>query len=383
MSSYKHGRKIKHRRKIYKKKKKHPVLSATVTVVLTVVIVFLGYSIGEPVVSFLKNNDNDEKVTEFEPEITTEESTEPAQTTSNTTETEKISNESTVWYFSTSTPDDMETLTAEIEIAKQSGANTFAVVLKQQGGTIHYKSEIASIQGSNIIVGQLTAKEIVDVITNNEMRPVAIIDVLYDNLVPRVIEGTGYTFENQSTTWLDNKASSGGKPWTSPFSNKTKEYIGQIVDEAMTSGFKDVIAKNIIFPPFRNSDLNYIGSSVEDENRYTSLVSMMDIIKSKVTSKEGTAYLYVDATKVIDGTQEVFVPEQLQGVKFITEITKSTFKDEDVSSSSTQNIISKLKELALENEILIRTSKADFSDEELEIIQDVCKENNINCDFKS
>lgn len=383
MSSYKYGRKIKHTRKIYKKRKKNSVLSVIITVVIVFAAVFVGFSIGKPVVNYFKDNDNNKKATEFQPEITTAETKETSQTTATTEVTEDESSKSAVFYISTAIPDDMETLKAEIEIAKQSGANTFAVELKKEGGTLHYKSEISEIQGSDIIVGTLTAKEIADEIISSGLKPVAIIDVLNDNLLPRAVLGSGYTFENQSTMWLDNKASSGGKPWASAFSDKTRQYISEVVDEVVKSGFVDIIAKDVEFPPFRNSDLNLVGSSVKDENRYTALTSIMDIIRDKVKPSGGTTYLYVDGAKVISKSQEVFVPSELENIKFIVQITKDSFTGGVVTDESANDLISQLKGLASPNELLLRKTSADFSDEELEIINKASTKNDINSNFKS
>lgn len=384
MSSYKRGRKVKHRKKIYKKRKRNSALSVIITIVLVVVAVFVGYSVGLPVVNYFKDKDNETHVTEFEPEITTEQTQETQETTAVVVEEpEDVTSKSAVFYIASAVPDDMETLKAEIDIAKQSDANTFAVVLKQEGGTIHYKSSISSIQDSDIIVGTLTAKEISDEIISNGMKPVAIIDVLSDNLLPRVSSGTGVTFENGSTTWLDNKVSSGGKPWVSPFSEKTRLYISQVVDEVVNNGFSDVIAKDVEFPPFRNSDLKLVSSDFKAENRNTALTSIMNVITDKVKSLGGTTYLYVDGTKVIDGTEEVFVPSQLGDIKYIAEITKNTFKGEVITSASVKDLILEFKDLSAPNEILMRNKKADFTQDELDIISKTSTENDINSNFKS
>ena len=113
-----------------------------------------------------------------------------------------------------------------------------------------------------------------------------------------------YLFENSTSTWLDNSVSAGGKSWITPFSDSSKEYISGFVSEISDAGFAGIIAGELIFPPFRRSDLEYVGASVQSPTRYTALAEFSNSIQATLGEAKSYA-IEVDALDILRGNDEV------------------------------------------------------------------------------
>ncbi|MDE5993440.1 MAG: hypothetical protein K2G87_10380, partial [Oscillospiraceae bacterium] len=90
-----------------------------------------------------------------------------------------------------------------------------------------------------------------------------------------------------------------------------RSYAAYLSNEISSSGFDSIIFDGIVFPPFRNSDLNYIGAIVKDPNKYKSLISIADIAAKAAEANETSVIVTVSAKDVLNGTSDLFKPAEL------------------------------------------------------------------------
>lgn len=126
--------------------------------------------------------------------------------------------------------------------------------------------------------------------------------------MPDADAAAGYRVTDGSR-WLDNTKENGGKAWASPFSTVTVQYLTEITGEVSRAGFSQIWCKDAVFPDFRESDLNYIGESVQNPERNAALVQLVNQLAQ--TAGNVPLWVEVDAADAAEGTAEVFQPDTL------------------------------------------------------------------------
>jgi hypothetical protein len=133
----------------------------------------------------------------------------------------------------------------------------------------------------------------------------------------------------------------------SPFSQDTKNYLSAIVTELTENGIQGIICEDVVFPDFREKDLDYIGDTVKDENRYTALVDILNTIQKSANGKDVLfKFSLVDALR---GDVEALKPDELNENIILTPYIQlselsSTFSYGGNSISlSTQSTYNKVK----------------------------------------
>lgn len=310
-------RKIKKTKPMFKKKRSaaKTVLNAALIVILLLGIAFLGYSVGKPIVQFIRGRTNSEADSQpasdtLEPEPSGTESSEtdePEPTVSEPVEPEPEP-EVGKRILAVNLPAEGiydEYLGKRIEFAAENGYYGVSVELLCDGGTVAYltSNQLAASASAISERGITDLKAAAQKIIDAGLVPYARISALSDHLASWD-KSLCYLFENSTSTWLDNSISNGGKPWISPFSNAAKDYIGGFVGEISDAGFAGIIAGELEFPPFRNSDLNYIGETVKNPLRYEALVGFSNSLSETL----GAAKIYaveIDARDIVAGKAEI------------------------------------------------------------------------------
>ena len=301
-------------------------LSICFTFIIAGVIGIIGYSIAKPILIYTAQESSSEDLSILPGETTipaavsedvvqtevtdttTEEKTEP---TTETVQTEQSTLGFGIYLDSTALTD-LQTLKNAIETAKtaQPDATFLVVPLKIQGGTILYKTTVALAEACGAAQGTLTLEEILSAVEEAGLMPVAQCSLLYDNLLPEADATAGYVIAASGTRWLDNSADNGGKPWVSPFSTVTVQYLTDLITEISAAGFVQVWCSDVMFPDFRTSDLEYIGEIVQDANRGDTLTALLNILSD--AAADVPIFLETDAASLLDGTEEAFDAEMLE-----------------------------------------------------------------------
>ncbi|MDR0944235.1 MAG: putative glycoside hydrolase [Ruminococcus sp.] len=324
------GRKVYRTRTGRRKQNTAKAFQILVILLLLAALVYLGYILAGPLFKFLNRSD-DIKPEGWTPPVSSEVSTAPiTKIQDNPSETggtvfEPTINKSVTGFtLPISSLASKSSLEDAVDDAKANGYTAVVIPLKLPGGALTYKTEAEMAVSTGIVTGTLTASEIAETIIASEMTPVCSINLLEDNTPFANYRGV-YKFESDNSRWYDNSPSNGGKPWISPFDTDAQEYLKTIATEAASAGFTEIIFDGLVFPPFRNSDLNYIGTKVKDPARYEALLNVWDIVSNAVTENGGTPFLMMSADSVAQGTAEVLHPDRLGETAAVIKIDVASF----------------------------------------------------------
>lgn len=318
------GRKVYRTRAGNRKRKTQKFFKVLLFIIILAALVFVGYSVGKPIHKYFTERDANGSAegdtAPWTPPAVTEETEASEDDAENTEEDTGSSDEGNglpkVDFSAYQLPGNALNSEADLRTAleniKGSGYTAAVVTLKAEGGKIYYKttSEMA-LSDDDAVVGTLYAGQIASMIRNAGFVPIAKINLLEDHNLYGEYKKGSYHFENSTSTWLDNSVENGGKPWLSPFDTDTQSFAAYLANEASGAGFEYVVFDGLVFPPFRNSDLNYIGSSVKAADKYKSLISLADISAKAAETNGSAAVITVSAGDVLRGTSEVFKPAEL------------------------------------------------------------------------
>lgn len=350
----KKGRKVYRTNSYEKKKRLKKLLQVLLALIVIGGLVFVGYSVGEPIIEYLQKekqvSDEDEQQPWTPAEIT-EKITIALETEENVTDLssdqttefidEQLTNSNGLTAFVL--PEDAlanpSQLSILVENAKSDGYNAVSVTLKAKGGKIYYrtKSSMAALD-ENAIVGVIPIEQVVSIIENNGLKMIGEINILEDNNRYGEYRRGSYHMLDGST-WLDSAAASGGKPWLSPFEDDTKEYVKFLVDEVAAAGFDYITISGLKFPDFYTSDLNYIGDSVKSADRYKALAELVSIAEQTAANYGTKLFIKADASDIIYDKCEFFKAEVLNDKTLLinyepSKITDSVvYKNNEISLS--------------------------------------------------
>lgn len=317
------GRKIYRTRTGNRKRRTQKFFKVLFTIIILAALVFIGYSVGQPIYKYFSERgerSSGEETVPWTPPVMPDD-TEDTDTASDVPDetsesSDKTDDESAISFSAYQLPETALVSEADfrnaLENAKDSGYTAVVVTLKAKGGKIYYKttSQMA-LSADGAAAGDMYAGQIAAMIRNAGFIPIAKINLLEDHNLYGEYKTGAYRFEGSTSTWLDNAASSGGKPWLSPFDTDTQSYAAYLSNEVSGSGFDSIIFDGIVFPPFRNSDLNYIGAIVKDPNKYKSLISIADIAAKAAEANDTSVIVTVSAGDVLKGTSDLFKPAEL------------------------------------------------------------------------
>ena len=243
--------------------KTRKIVALVITIIFAILLVFFGYCIGEPIYNYIKN-----------PPETTPNAWTPPEVTNITTEealptSDMIPVSFQEWSAYTLKPVDMlnkELFESAVESAKDSGYTSVVVPLKTQGGEMYYATKVnVALLNGEIVKSELPLDEISKTIKRSGLMPIASVSVLYDNLSPVNETDIGFKIEESGILWYDDYINVGGKPWISPFSSSSQNYLSHVSDEIGASGFDAVLISDIAFPEFDEADFSEIGDIIRNE----------------------------------------------------------------------------------------------------------------------
>ncbi len=281
------------------------------------------------------------------PEFTTAETTTTTATTTVTTaQTTQATTVTTVPQESSSTPIKIvnnggcyyltENELCDLDLMREKlqsleGYSSVVLPLKVTGGRVYYDSQIRTARLSGVISSYISIEDMVSVIREHKMEPVAEISTIADNIYALTYKKSAYQFADGVTgEWLDNAYEAGGKPWLSPFADDTISYLTDIVDELTSAGIGSIICTDTYFPPFREKDLGYIGEIVQSEDRYKGLTNLINTLSTKAKANGGRVLLGVTANEVINSSAEVFKPEEFGDMSVVVSISMNDFSDKSI-----------------------------------------------------
>lgn len=297
------------------------LLSICFTFVIAGAIGVVGYSIAKPILQFTGSeespNVSSEPVSELAVPAETAAQTmtalaEPVETTVTATEATPLAETALGVRISETALANAQALSGAISAARQTAPDgtVLLIPLKIEGGAILYQTDVDLAKQCGAAQGTMELSEIAAAAKAEGWIPVAECSLLYDNLLPDADAQAGYMIEDGGSRWLDNKKENGGKPWASPFSDVTVQYLTALTQEIAAGGFEQIWCTDVMFPSFRETDLTYIGATVQDSNRGQTLVQLVNTLADAA----GTVpvLLEADGASVMEGTDEAFDPDALK-----------------------------------------------------------------------
>lgn len=325
-------------RKIYKTKEKNyygkspigKIFSAGLTVLLIGGIVFIGYSVAEPILELSKQKgDKKDKPTSVSDEMLqpTEAATDAADGGSDSSvvpaEGGKKKSDGTVSTFTLRT-NDLQNVTALNtalgRITKDEAYDYVQVPLKVNGGNIYYASGVYDTYLAGAVQSSITLDEIITAVKSAGYKPAAYISTFSDHVLPNTFPDTGYKKITDGELWLDGEYDAGGLPWTTPYSNAVQNYLSAIVEEVAEAGFERIVCTDLVFPHFRDTDLEILDTQLSRPDRYMALTSAANMLYETAASAGSRMMVEVSAVDILAGCADVLQPMLLSANTIVVNI---------------------------------------------------------------
>ncbi|MCH5349246.1 MAG: hypothetical protein J1E40_07975 [Oscillospiraceae bacterium] len=387
------GRKIYRTNAGNRKRRVQKIFKVILAMIVLAALVFVGYCVAKPVYEYITDRDTSEaeETKPWTPPVAANKSdsdgagsdTDSEDTSSDDGEagSENKNVRFSAFTLPVSALANSDTLASALNSAKEGGYTAVIVTLKDKGGKIYYQtdSEMAH-SDENAIVGEMYPVQIRDIIKSAGLIPIAKINLLEDNNRYGENRDGSYHFAGDTSTWLDNNAAHGGKPWLSPFDTNTQSYAAYLSNEISSSGYEYIIFDGVSFPPFRNSDLNIIGDIVKSADRYKALVNISNIAASAAEQSGASVMTMFPAAGILDGTAEGFKPAELNTKTLVISYIQgdlaktAVIGGEEIALSElsaydkAETVLGEIKRLAGEDITIVPAvrqadySQADFSD---------------------
>jgi len=240
------------RKSIYnnKHRRKGPLFFAAL-ILGACLVVFLGYSIQEPLELLLSGKFSMSSSLPSSQPLTSSTSSNNLNTSSKLPASSLISSNIASTnlrgiFLSQSYLLDSASLDKVIASSKSVNINLAVVELKGENGKVAYNSKVAAAQGSGIVAsgapeGTITAQKL----SAAGITPAAKISCFKDPVAPVFMFNAAVLYSgDHSIRWLD----SNGNRWLNPYSDKAQQYIIDLAKEAVSMGYKQIFLDNVEFP---------------------------------------------------------------------------------------------------------------------------------------
>ena len=316
------SRKIKRGRNIYKRRRSkfRSIVTTSLWVILIGAIGFVGFSVAGPFIDYLRTkDDNTSDISQWKPpssEPTSESAADDSAVNSpsdDSSEPTTAQDGNIAIEMPVEEVQSEEKLGAFLSSAKTDGYNAVVIQLKDETGLFLYDTSNEIAISADTVGSKMKLADIVSKIKSENLVPIARIHTLKDALNTQYSRELNYQFKDGGTVWLDNAPAKGGKRWISPFNDASVGFISDIADEITDAGFEQIIYSSMIFPSFHNADFGYIGDKIKPETRWIGLIELYNEVDKAVVANNANSILEVSVKSAIEGTEEVYKVEELQG----------------------------------------------------------------------
>ncbi len=286
-------------------KKDYTWLKVVITFVAIALVVFIGFSVADPIAKLFSGDFNDTSSTpsEFNPDVsytdyvsgtdTSTDATESQDITSNTSsEDEVIVRPDRTEYatglsvtLSLDVIRNAEKFDAFLQGAKEQDVKNVIIELKDEEGYIYYNTSNKNAKNCKAISTNAVSnlKSVIAKLRENGIAVTAKIHCFSDRIATDIKDAAvKYQGENGGK-WLDDTKENGGKSWLNPYSDVATNYLLSIAKELTDMGVDNILLASVRFPG-GHQNLAYYGYD-------SAAVSRDDCLKRFVTKvKEHLAY---------------------------------------------------------------------------------------------
>lgn len=246
-------RKLKKQKIHYgKRNDRKKVIKTVLFILLLLALMFLAYSVMDPIKKLLSGEFNFSFYNATSSQITSQGATNSSESKSSEATSSKPESANTFLKGTTmpiQTALDGAKRDAFIKKAKEEGYTAIAVEMKDANGTVWFQSDaIATLCKKAVAENALSAKELASKIKEAGMTPIATVHTFRDKIAPDKALGNTFMITGTNSTWWDNSADKGGKPWLNPHKETARSYNTKVVEELAKAGFAEVQLCSVQFP---------------------------------------------------------------------------------------------------------------------------------------
>lgn len=363
-------------RKIYKTKEKNyygksaagKAFSIGLTILLIGGIGFIGYSVAEPLVNYSKKKGDKEPVSTSEI-VTATESAEITTSYFTDDSGEKIPPRQSVKFetYKAAALKETDLLSAdalELAIGKLptgQGIEYLEVPLKVKGGAVYYSTNVFLAGASKAYPEMLTLEQIVNTVEKAGYKPAAVISIFNDNLLPVTDGSTGYRTYSTDEQWIDNDPAAGGKPWASPYSELAVNYNADIAGEISAAGFQKVICTDLVFPQFRQSDLELLDPELSSPSRSMKMTAAANLLNDRILKNGSSMFVEISAADIIKGSKDILQPMLLNVNTVVLNINIDELSSGVYTSETVYDFSGSVTEKAEKAVKLVESDLSDFN----------------------
>lgn len=157
------------------------------------------------------------------------------------------------FYLPFSKLNNADALTATLADAAKAGFNSVVFDLKDENGTLFFRSETARAQQVNSFsTDALTVtevKELFATIRKAGLQPIVRLYAFKDNAAARVLTGARIAhLSDPSWVWYDAAPANGGKAWLNPYADEAHLYVIDLAKELRDAGAAAILLDGVQFP---------------------------------------------------------------------------------------------------------------------------------------
>ncbi len=253
-------------------------------ILLLCALFFVGYSVAEPVMSFVNGEMrirlNDEKnASSSPPQSSSSPSSDETKEPGGIIGIDSIK----AVYMPTATFADDSRFEAFTAQAKGLGVNTVVMEVKDASGVIYYDSKLTQANEIGAVMEDSpNLSDRIEQLKAQGIQSIVRLHTFKDPLAARKIKGAAARYTKDVTAiWLDNYATEGGKPWVNPESAEGLSYITTLVTELAQSGAAYIMLDSLHYPTGVGLNLAYFGPKSND-SRLSVLNSCVAHLESAV-----------------------------------------------------------------------------------------------------
>lgn len=166
-----------------------------------------------------------------------------------------------------------------IDLTNQSIINAWVIDVKDDYGTITYKSSIPMVKevGADEVVKVRDFHLIMEALRHNNIYPIARIVSFKDKQAATARPDLAIK-TNTGAVWRDRK----GDAWLNPYNRETWKYLVDIAKEAAEKGFKEIQFDYVRFPTDGNRSIIDYGKAGEEETMAEAIAAFLQYAREEL-----------------------------------------------------------------------------------------------------
>ena len=341
-------------------------LKIIIIFVAVALLVFLIFSIADPIAKLFSGNTDDNSTTSSEfnptvsyasgvvasqPDSSTDATTSQDATSETSSEVVVVRPDRTEYTSGLSVTLDVsvinnaEKFSAFIENAVEQGVGNVIIELKDADGYLYYNSSIKAAKNCKAISSNAVAdlSSAIAKLRENNICVTAKIHCFKDKLATEITDAAVKQEGENGGKWLDDTKENGGKPWLNPYSDSACNYLLSIVKELTDMGVDNIMLASLQFPT-GHQRFAYYGYDSDTVSRDECLSRFVAAVKKQVEYAGSEVWVealiphYLEQSPEIYGTNPFTYPADCVVVNLVAEdFGNSIFINNTTISNPTKN----------------------------------------------